>query len=148
MHLNEAAFSYFRASHLTFFTFCNVSSNDIYPVADSGLCVLCVSIPQWVGKCPVKERMKWPECWSAPSSQYRRGLDIIERCLKDANVLHPPIWKEKKSLIIASFVFILALTVKPLSDHPQRILLSQSCTSTQTDMNICCYSAKKREQPV
>lgn len=56
MHLNEAAFSYFNASHLTFYTFFNLSNNNINPIANSGFCVFCVSILQWTGKYPLLKK--------------------------------------------------------------------------------------------
>lgn len=63
-------------------------------------------------------------------------LDSVQWCLINANALNRPIEKFSNDCLLCLCV---AMTVKPLFDHSQWILLRQSFTSTPTVISICCY---------
>lgn len=65
-------------------------------------------------------------------------LDTVQWCPIHANSPLLPIEK-KQSSNDCLLCLCVAMTVKPLFDHSQWILLSQSYTSTPTVRSICCY---------
>lgn len=79
-------------------------------------------------KCPV-----FVCCLTEPQTG---TLDSVQWCLINANAMNRPLEKISNDCLLCLCV---AMTVKPLFDHSQWILLRQSFTSTPTVINICCY---------
>lgn len=84
---------------------------------------------------------KCPQCLTAASLSHRRGHSIL---YTDAWLMQMGcivLWRKKISNDCL-LCLCVAMTVKPLFDHPQWILLSQCYTSAPTVTSICCYSKK------
>lgn len=146
--LNEVAkfiflFKCYTSNFLVFCLLFNVTATGRHKVSAEHLPLNSLSM------LPCSKRdiyhQKCPQCLTAASRSHRRGHLIL---YSDAWLMQMGcivLWKKKISNDCL-LCLCVAMTVKPLFDHPQWILLSQSCTSTPTVINICCYS--KESPPI